>query len=171
MDPKRLTRQDILSGRRKEYAYYVEELGGELTLHPLTDGQWAQITAMKSAGGKMAGKPVIGARGELDAAASSANMRVEIDLATSVTNEYEAACLAVAYSLSDTSVGGETWTVADVKRMEPAGVVKKIAAKVYAISGISKAVVEWAESFREDDRGTADSTASLGGVPASADTG
>lgn len=165
-DVRRLSRHDILSGTRKEYPYFLEELGGEVILHPLTDGQWASVNALKVGGGKMAGEPVIGADGQVDPVASSANMRVEVDLSQSVRDEYEADCLAVAYSLSGS---GDAWSVADVKGMRPAGVVKKISKKVYAISGVDKAAAEWVSSFREDGGRPADSSTTLVGLSSGAD--
>lgn len=163
---KRLSKADILSGRRREIAFYVEELGGEVILRPLTDGQWAQIKAVKSAGGKLTGNPVMDEEGNVDRKATGGNLRIEVDTKIAAEQEYEADCLAVAYSLSDTRIKGETWTVDDVKRMEPPGVVRKIAAKVYAITGVSKEAAEWAKSFRADERGTTDSTTASDGVPA-----
>lgn len=163
---RRLSKVDILSGKRREIAFYVEELGGEIILRPLTDGQWEQIKAVKSAGGRLTGNPVMSADGNVDRRASSESMKIEIDLKAASEQEYEADCLAVAYSLSDTRVSGETWTVNDVKRMEPPGVVRKIAMKVYAITGVSKEAADWAESFREDQRGITDSTVAPDGVPA-----
>lgn len=171
IEVKRLSRADILSGRRREHVFCVEELGGEIVLRPLADGQWAQVMAVKSAGGKLTGRPVMDKFGNVDRKASGESMLVEIDLKTATEQEYEADCLAVAYSLSDTRPGGETWTVNDVKRMEPPGVVKKIAMKVYAITGVSKEAVDWASSFRADGRGSADSPVTPDGVSLGADTG
>lgn len=159
----KLSKTDILEGRDSEHVVYFEELGGEIVLRPLTDGQWARISAIKGDIGKIVTKPSYG-KDRLGSISGVADMLLEVDLKRATENEAEADAQAVAYSLSDPQ--GEKWTVEDIRKMKPAGVVKKIAAKVYYISGVSKEAAEWAKSFRGDGRGVADSISAHDGQPA-----
>lgn len=129
---KRLTKADILRGNKSVYHEYFEELEGELPLRSLTDGQFAQIEAVRSRGSKMSGSPVLGKDGNPDPQKSK--MSLDVDLEEVSLAENEADCLAVFYGIAD----DEPWTIQDVKSLQPPGIVKHIAERVYKVSGINK---------------------------------
>lgn len=127
---KRLSKADILNGNKNVTYTFFEELGGELPLRSLTDGQWAQIEAVKTRGSKMKGIPIMGKDGNPDLEKSQ--MGIEIDMEQMTLAEFEADCLAVSYGIAS----DERWTLDEVKSITPPGVIHKIAKKIYSISGI-----------------------------------
>jgi len=152
-ETQRLNKAAILNGRDQVYYEYFDELGGELALHPLTEGQFSQVAAIKAAGSKMSGKAIMNSRGEVDKAATSQNMEITIDLQKAQEMEFESDVLAVAYSLSDRN---ETWTDREVKRLRPPGIIKKIAKRVMEISEVTPEQIEQVRSFREKHGGDSD---------------
>ena len=138
---KRLTKADLLQGKDAVEYIYFEDLGGEIPLKPLTDGQWSQIRTIKFSGLTAKGKP------------GTKNPDIEYDMSKIRENAHEAAALAVSYSIAD----GATWTVNEVKNLRPAGIVEKIAAEVFRITGVSpdegseftKAQEQEAKNFRK----------------------
>jgi hypothetical protein len=160
-----LTRTALLAGTGRVEHVYFEELQGELALRPLTDGEYARVEAIKSAGGMtMTAKPkVSGARGskvELD----KDTFQINIDPQRMTEAAYEADCLAAALSMSVPN--GEKWTTEDVKRLEPPGIVKKIAAKAYELTGATPEAAKDAEFFRQIGGGTDAAGADPDGAPA-----
>ncbi len=139
---KRLTKADLLKGKESVEYVFFEELDGELPLKPLTDGQWSQVRAVRFAGMKAKGKP------------GSSDPDMEFEVGKLREQSFEACALAVSFAIAD----GETWTVDDVKRMRPAGIVEKIADEVFRITGVSpdegveftKEQEEDVKSFREE---------------------
>lgn len=138
-EARRLTKADILQGRNKIHYVYVDELGGEIALRPLTDGEWAEVEETRLKGMKAKGKP------------GSDNPDMELDIADIHRADFAADCLAVAYSMADSE-----WNIADVKSL-PAGMAKKIANEVYKITGVdpgeeglNPAMAEQVHSFRKD---------------------
>ncbi len=127
---KRLTKADIIAGKDNVHYEYFDELDGELPLRSLTEGQWAQVEAIKARGSTMKGMPSIGKDGNPDMEKSQ--LGIEIDMEKMSLAEFEADCLAVFFGVADDN----HWTVEDVKRMQPPGAVKKIAAKIYQITGV-----------------------------------
>ena len=161
---RRLTRADLLAGtKRVEYVYF-EELDGEIPLRPLTDGEFSRVEAIKASGGMtMTAKPqaVKGNRATVDAS----SMEINVDMEKLAEKGFEADCQAVAYSMAD----GAAWTVADVRQLSPPGIVAKIAAKVYEISGATPAGAKEAEFFRQNGGGADAAGADPDGTPAGAD--
>jgi len=158
---KRLTKAEILAGKSLIHYLYVEELGGEIGLKPLTERQYAQVEAIKTSGSKLTGAPVYDVDGNPDFNASVSGMLMEVDLGETVMKEFEAAATAVAYSL--VTGDGEHWDVDDVMSIQPPGIVEKLAEKVYEISGIKSSAKdqEKVKSFRDQSRGAGDNPAPL----------
>lgn len=153
---KKLTKSEVLLGKDLEIIMHVDELEGDLVLHPLTERQYAQVMAIRSGGTKMKGAPVYGADGNIDKEASMSSMSMEIDLEDSMLREFEANATAVAFSLSSNKPGGEHWTVDEVMEIRIPGLVEKIAKKVMEISTFED---KEAESFRKKS-GRADGSVS-----------
>src|SRR5690606_33913782 len=158
---RRLSKSDLLQGRDQVHYVYFEELGGEIPLRPLTDGQWAQIQAIKSSGGILRGRPVMDADGDIDM--SKTELALEIDVAKASEKDYEADALTVMYALAD----GSRWTLEDVKQLRPAGIVQKIAKKVREISGVLPEQLSALESFRRQSGGSGNRDSAPSGVSAS----
>jgi len=142
---KKLTKADILQGTNKVEQVYIEKLGGTIPLRPLTDGEFAQIDAMKTAGLKIKGKPQTegkkqGKKSDLEA------QEMEIDIEAMQKNDFEADCLAVSFAIAD----DEKWTVEEVKQM-PAGSAKEIAKAVYQLSGATPEGASDVKSFRTNE--------------------
>lgn len=164
----RLNKAAILNGRDQVYYEYFEELKGELELHPLTEGQFSQVAALRATGQKLSGKAMMGADGDIDRTATTANLELTIDLQKAQEMEFEADALAVAYALSSRH---ETWTDREVKQMRPPGIIKKIAQRVYKISAVGPQQIEQVRSFRDEHRGASDGDTTPGGDPAGQTTG
>jgi len=148
---KRITKADILGGGNNVTYIYFEDLGGELPLGSLTDGQVAQIDAVKGRGSTMGGSPYIDKKtGNPDSKKS--NLTLNINLEKAAEAEYEADVLAVFYGLRF----DERIMVDEIKKFKPAGIVKKIAAEVYKITGydpkkkrMTEATVKDVKRFRD----------------------
>ena len=142
-EKKLLTKAQILQGRNAVHHEFIKVLGGEIALRSLTDGQWAEIEAIQARGGKVrVVKPVTGADGSIDMAASE--LDVVIDLEGAAKAEHEADAWAVKYAMAD----GEVWTLEEVQGLRPAGVVREIAERVYELSGVRKRRLDEARRFR-----------------------
>jgi hypothetical protein len=146
----RLTKAAILNGKDQVFYEHFEELGGELALRPLTEGQFSQVTAVRAAGAELSGNAVMDANGEVDRKATGEKMTIKVDMEKAAKMEFEAEVLAVAFSLS--SDKGDTWTDKEVKSLRPVGIVKKIAEKVYAITGAAPKQIEQVKTFRDGER-------------------
>ena len=145
----RLTKSAILQGKQNVNYIMFEELGGELPLRPLTDGQFNQVEVMKMGGIKVKGQPKrkptdFKKKGQQDVEVDMDGMNMELDLEAIQKQDFEADALAVSFAIAD----GEHWTPDDVKQLRPPGIVKKIAQAVYELSGATPQGAEDIKSFR-----------------------
>lgn len=147
-----LTKAAILNGRNQAQRIRVEELGGELEIHPLSAGQYSQVEAIRAAGTKISGRPVMGSDGQVDRKATSENLSFDIDLEKTARADFEADATAVAFSLS--SPGGERWTVDEVMAIPSPEAVTKIAKAIYGISRVEPKQIEQVHSFRDKSGGS-----------------
>lgn len=144
----KLTKADILKGSNQVRTKYFEKLGGELDVRPLTEGEWAEIEALRSSGAKIKGKPTFDKSGNLDIKSMQQNLQVEIDSKEIQLMEFEAKAKAVAWGLSTSS--DNQWTVEEVKQLRPVGVVDDIAGFIFKISGVTEEGAEEARNFRQE---------------------
>lgn len=144
----KLTKADILKGVNNVRTQYFDKLGGEVELRPLTEGEWAEIEALRSSGTKIKGKPTFDKSGNLDIKSMQQNLQVEIDSKEIQLMEFEAKAKAVARGLS-TSPDNQ-WTVEEVKQLRPVGVVDDIAQFIFKISGVTEEGAEEARNFRQE---------------------
>lgn len=144
----KLTKADILKGVNNVRTQYFDKLGGEIDVRPLTEGEWAEIEALRSSGAKIKGKPTFDKSGNLDIKSMQQNLQVEIDSKEIQLMEFEAKAKAVAWGLS-TSPDNQ-WTVEEVKQLRPVGVVDDIAEFIFKISGVTEESVEEARNFRKE---------------------
>ena len=54
---EKLTKADILKGVNNVKTQYFDKLGGEVEVRPLTEGEWAEIEALRGSGAKIKGRP------------------------------------------------------------------------------------------------------------------
>lgn len=132
---KKLTKKDILNGVLDTEWVYFTELKGELQLRPLTDAQWTKIEAIRTRGVSISGMPDVNMQDKSNIDMS--NMSLSMDMEKITTAEFEADCLAVSFGL----VEEEPWTIEEIKELTPAGIVKKIAEKIYDLSGVSPKII------------------------------
>ncbi len=112
----------------------IEGLNVPVPIHPLTDGQYAQIQQIRSQGMTVRGK------------ATGEDPQLEFDLEVSNRNQYNADVKAVYYGLATE----EKWSEDEIRSLRPPGVVSKIAQEVYRISGVERQsnIESEIESFR-----------------------
>lgn len=144
----KLTKADILKGVNNVRTQYFDKLGGEIDVRPLTEGEWAEIEALRSSGAKIKGKPTFDKNGNLDIKSMQQNLQVEIDSKEIQLMEFEAKAKAVAWGLS-TSPDNQ-WTVEEVKQLRPVGVIDDIAEFIFKISGVTEESVEEVRNFRKE---------------------
>lgn len=144
----KLTKADILKGVNNVKTQYFDKLGGEIDVRPLTEGEWAEIEALRSSGAKIKGKPTFDKSGNLNIKSMQQNLQVEIDSKEIQLMEFEAKAKAVAWGLS-TSPDNQ-WTVKEVKQLRPVGVVDDIAEFIFKISGVTEEGAEEARNFRQE---------------------
>jgi len=144
----KLTKADILKGVNNVRTQYFDKLGGEIDVRPLTEGEWAEIEALRSSGAKIKGKPTFDRSGNLDIKSMQQSLQVEIDSKELQLMEFEAKAKAVAWGLS-TSPDNQ-WTVEEVKQLRPVGVVDDIAEFIFKISGVTEEGAEEARNFRQE---------------------
>jgi len=148
--PRKLTKEDIIRGVKKVEDVVFEELGGSITLRPLTDGEYlhAQIIVLNAmkAGGSL---------DELKKAAADAKkkgskgnpfdgMNIQMDVGALTEAEYEQSVYIVSCGMIDPKL-----TLAEVKDMQPIGIVKKIATKILEMSGVGKELEAQIDTFRK----------------------
>lgn len=153
----KLSRADILAGKDRTKDVFIEALQGEVTIRPLTDGEWSQVEAKQSEGLR-----VIGSGSQYQ------DMQLSVDIQQISQAEHEANFLAVAFGLS--VKGEKAWDVGTVKDISPPAAVKQIAQEVYKLSGVDPGVEKLVNSFRSQPGGAAGDPVDAGGVPAGADT-
>lgn len=137
-----LTRSDIINGTFERKEVMIELLGQEISLRPLTDGEFNAIEAIKKDIGKVKtlvkvekGKEdnidIEEAAQKAEAEQKEKEMELELDLRKTEEQKYYADCLAAAYGLSNDR---EKFHPSDIKNMRPVGVVHEIAEAVIRIS-------------------------------------
>ncbi len=120
-----LTKDKILKGIEKVETVYIESLGGEVKIRPLSSSEWQEIVIEEQKGiGEV--KLKVGSLQQTDGTMS-------IDLAKQTIASFKAKVKAVAIAMS---VDGEEWTEEEVRQLLP-GVVDEIFEAVRDISGIT----------------------------------
>jgi len=150
MSDKKLTKADILQGKDAVHEIEVEEWEGSISVRPLTEGEYAQVEALKGSCAKLGGGAVYDEDGNVDRLKTAEGMNIEMDMENYVQKEFEGNAIAVAFAMSV----DEEWTVEEVKQLKPPGVVAKIAYKVYKLSGVTGGL-EAIQKFRQEPRGAA----------------
>lgn len=74
-----LSKADLLNGKDSIKEFEFPELGGSISLRPLTDGEFQEVQAVKVSGGKLEGAPIV-KNGGIDPVATQKAIRVQMDL-------------------------------------------------------------------------------------------
>lgn len=140
-----LTKADILQGKGNVQSVFFEELGGALPLAPLDSGQWAKVQAVRCRGMEMMGNPKEASKGHKGKNDLAEGFMMRLDLEAAAEADAEADHLAVMYSLNN---AGQEWTLDEVKKIQPPGVITAIAKQVLKISRVEKEDLAVVHSFR-----------------------
>lgn len=135
-----LTKADILNGKQGTQEIFISLLDKEITLRPLTDGEYSEYQAIKKDMGVAKTNLDMGKLDQINNKGSESeaikkvmnDIALDLDFKLIEQKTYEANCVVAAYGLSI----DENWHPSDVKKLTPAGVVKEIATAVIRISGL-----------------------------------
>lgn len=132
-----LTKAQILAGRNYTEQFFVEELQGEVTIRPLTDGEYTrlQLELLSSVNLPEGVNPA-----EIDLSTFDFS---KLKVASLVEAQHKMEWQIVAWCLVDE----EPWTLEEVQKLPP-GVPSKIAKKVLEISGVGSGADRAALLFR-----------------------
>lgn len=129
------TKAAILQGANRVETVSIPGVAESIPLKPLTDGQYSEIEQIRTKGMVVKGNPE-----------RSADVTMDIDLEVSTRQSHLADVKAVYYSLATE----EKWTEEEIEAISPPGIVSKIAAEVYRISGVEQ--IDKVKKFRKDSR-------------------
>lgn len=148
-----LSKADILKGKDRKVEFFVEELGGAVVLSPLTCVQWAEVQALQAEGLSIVGDAKDIARGD------SSKMQMSLNTQQLTRAEFNSKAFAVKCGL------GDEWTIDEVKSITPAGLIEKIAQKIFEISGVAGGQTAVLETFRKNTGGEKDSLVKSARLP------
>ena len=136
-----LRKADILQGASRVEEVFIEALGGNLPLRPLTDGQWARVKAKRSAR--------IRAKGQ----SGDSNPNIDFSIGELEEDAYFSNVLAVKYGIATE----DRWAESEIEQM-PLSAVNEIAMHIYELTGVKEDIEdispdtqEELESFRTDE--------------------
>lgn len=146
-----LTKQQILEGKNAEEDVEIEQLGGSVTIRPLTDGQWARVQAVATEGLRLTMR--------------NRGTEQETDAGRSAVNNHKAELLTCKMGLV------ETWNDTELDSLK-AGTVSAIADAIKKLSGISddeteQSILDEATEFFRDGAGRTDDSILAPDGPAS----
>jgi len=148
-----LTKSDIINGKEERKEIYIPLLKKEISLRPLTDGEYNRFIAMsKDLGPVQADINESMEKVDINKAAESAekkrSMSMNMDLKKQEEARFRAECTVAAFGLSNDN---EKWMPRDLENMRPIGVVRQIADAVIKISGVDdpEKLEEDVKEFRE----------------------
>jgi|LSQX01.1.fsa_nt_gb hypothetical protein len=141
-----LTRDDILRGSKKTKTITIKELGGDIEIRPLNEGQWAEIDAKKVEMFKIDIEPVmkqVDGQKVYDNEKTRDNIKITSDLSKSKNIEFETNLLICKYGMI------LEFTIDELKQISPPGVIKKIADEILKLSQINEEELQELKSFRK----------------------
>jgi len=150
---ERMTKAQILEGKRAAEMVEIEKLGCTVEIRPLTDGEWARVEAVQLRGVKTT------IRGDDE---------VTMDTGKVNDNEHAADLLCCKIGLT------EAWADHELEFL-PAGAVAEISKAVQGLSGVGsgdpakqEAIARVARSFRDESGGAGDSALASDGLSSGA---
>ncbi len=133
----------ILKGKDFIKKINIKELGGEIQIRPLTEGEWTEISAMAVKSAKTEFTPIFDKKGNVDKERTKDSVRFNFDVETLQKGDFEKNILACKYGIVE-----EGLTVEELKQLSPPGIIKKIADEIYKISGIEEEELKALQFFR-----------------------
>jgi len=133
----------ILKGKDFIKKINIKELGGEIQIRPLTEGEWTEISAMAVKSAKTEFTPIFDKAGEVDKDKTKQSIKFNFDIETLQRGDFEKNILACKYGIVE-----EGLTEEELRQLSPPGIIKKIADEIYKISGIQEEELKALQFFR-----------------------
>jgi hypothetical protein len=132
----------ILKG--KEYRKVITIEGfGEIEIKPLTEEQWATISAMVMRSAKTEFTPMLNKKGEIDKDKTRETIKFSIDVESINKSNFDKNILTCLYGIVE-----EGLTEQELKQLSPPGIIEKIANEIFKISGIGEEQLKELQFFR-----------------------
>lgn len=132
-DKKFFTKAELLTGKDTPLDIEVPELGGFITIKPLTAKQWNMVTARKLKGIKQDVTP-----------ARAKSGLISVEVAATLENEFAGNAMLISFAMA-----GEKWTEEEASRL-PEDVFKALVAAIESNIGLTAQKKEEIDSFREE---------------------
>lgn len=133
----------ILKGKDFIKKINIKELGGEIQIRPLTEGEWTEISSRAVKSAKTEFTPIFNKTGEVDKEKTKESIKFAFDVETLQKGDFEKNILACKYGIVE-----EGLTEEDLRQLSPPGIIKKIADEIYKISGIQEEELKALQFFR-----------------------
>lgn len=141
-----ITKEELLKGNKLVKTVTIKELGGDIEIRPLNEGQWAEIDAKKVEMFKIDIEPVmkqVDGQKVYDSEKTRDNIKITSDLSKSKNIEFETNLLICKYGMV------LEFTIDELKQISPPGVIKKIADEILKLSQINEEELQELKSFRK----------------------
>jgi hypothetical protein len=143
MENKISIKERILKGKEYTKKILIKELGGEIEIRPLTEEQWAIISARAMKSAKTEFTPVFNKKGEVDKEKTKDTIKFNLDLELLQKGDFEKNILTCTYGIVE-----EGLTEQELRQISPPGVIEKIAEEIFKISGIGEEQLKSLQFFR-----------------------
>lgn len=144
MEKVLLTKEIILKGRDKKVRIYIEGLGGEIEIRPLTEEAWSEIEAASMGKSEIISGAVFDKDGNIDKKATAQSVKMKFSTEQLAMGHFLQNVIALKYGLV------EEWTEEEIKSISPPGIIDKIAEEIYKISNITKDQLKDIDFFRKE---------------------
>lgn len=137
-------KERILKGKDFIKKVSIKELGGEINIRPLTEGEWTEISSRAVKTAKTEFTPIFNKAGEIDKEKTKESIKFAFDVETLQKGDFEKNIMACKYGIVE-----EGLTEEDLKQLSPPGIINKIANEIYKISGIEEEELKALQFFRK----------------------
>jgi len=133
----------ILKGKDFVKKINIKELGGEIQIRPLTEGEWTEISSRAVKSAKTEFTPIFDKLGGIDKDKTKESIKFNFDVETLQKGDFEKNLLTCKYGIIE-----EGLTEEDLRQLSPPGIIKKISDEIYKISGIEEEELKALQFFR-----------------------
>jgi len=133
----------ILKGKDYVKKINIKELGGEIQIRPLTEGEWTEISSRAVKSAKTEFTPIFNKAGEVDREKTKESVKFNFDVETLQKADFEKNILTCKYGIKE-----EGLTEEDLRQLSPPGIIEKIANEIFKISGIQEEELKALQFFR-----------------------
>ena len=133
----------ILKGKDFVKKINIKELGGDIQIRPLTEGEWTEISSRSVKSAKTEFTPIFNKEGVIDREKTKESIKFNFDVETLQKGDFEKNILTCKYGIKE-----EGLTEEDLRQLSPPGIIKKIADEIYKISGIEEEELKALQFFR-----------------------